>query len=147
MASLPVLPDPFYQNNPSNPSSAFYVPPTGYYQNDAGQLVPNSTPATNYPTTASALASTNNSMPTMVSAQPIGKMQQTAMDVGNAFGGLSDSTNNAIATIFNHSLEDWIFIVLGLMLIAAGIFSFKQTQQLIQTSGQLAGKVAEVAAA
>jgi len=30
----------FYSNDPSNPASAFYVPPTGTYQNDLGQVVP-----------------------------------------------------------------------------------------------------------
>jgi hypothetical protein len=46
----------------------------------------------------------------------------------------------------NFTLEDTIFILLGLLLIAAGIFSFKESQTVVQTLGRAGKKAAEMSA-
>ena len=43
-------------------------------------------------------------------------------------------------------LEDTIFIVVGLILVAAAVFSFKGTQTVVQSVSRTASKAAEVAA-
>lgn len=45
------------------------------------------------------------------------------------------------------SLEDTVFIVLGLILIAAGVFAFKSSQTIIETAGRFGARASEVAAA
>ena len=54
------------------------------------------------------------------------------------------------ANVTNLSIEDYIFIVLGLIVIIAGVFGFDKTQTVIQSAGNtVAGAVkkgAEVAA-
>lgn len=52
------------------------------------------------------------------------------------------TTNVSGVNTSSNFLTRGVFIALGMMLVAAGIFAFKQTQTVIQT----AGKIAEVAA-
>lgn len=47
----------------------------------------------------------------------------------------------AAAWIMSH-LEDFVFILIGLILIAAGVFSFRGTQTVIKTAGKAAAEVA-----
>ena len=45
-----------------------------------------------------------------------------------------------------NNIENLVFIILGFMLIAAGIFSFKQTQTIIREGGKAAAAAAGAAA-
>jgi hypothetical protein len=55
------------------------------------------------------------------------------------------STGGFLKSILNIDLEDLIFIVLGLLLITAGVFSFKQTQTIIREGGRAAATAAAAA--
>ena len=44
------------------------------------------------------------------------------------------------------SLEDYVFIVLGIILIIGGVFAFRSTQNVIEVGGKLAAKAAATAA-
>jgi hypothetical protein len=44
------------------------------------------------------------------------------------------------------SLENWAVIIVGLILIAAGLFSFRQTQSVINLGGRIAKRGTELAA-
>lgn len=48
--------------------------------------------------------------------------------------------------VFGVALEDVVVIVVGVILIAAGVFSFKQTQTVIETGSRIGRKIAEVSA-
>jgi hypothetical protein len=67
--------------------------------------------------------------------------------------GATSSISSKVASFFSGgsgftlpSLEDSIFILLGLLLIAAGVFAFKTSQTIIQTAGKLSTHVAEATA-
>lgn len=49
-------------------------------------------------------------------------------------------------TIFGISLEDVAVIIVGVILIAAGVFSFRSTQTVIETGTNIGKRIAEVAA-
>jgi hypothetical protein len=102
-----------------------YLPPPGYYQNDAGDVVPKTTPNSSTPASTSILSGIAN-----------GAISSYVKGATNKFSGLK--------WIANSTIEDWVFIVLGLLLIAAGIFAFKQTQTIIQTASKAGSKIAEV---
>lgn len=61
----------------------------------------------------------------------------------NPFSGIS----NVYHTLTAHSLEDYVLIIIGLLLVAAALFSFKQTQIVVDKVSRAAGKIGEVAAA
>lgn len=85
-------------------------------------------PTTGYNTPASAAASTAPAA--------------TASAISQGTGVLTSIWN-----ILTGNIENGIFVVLGLLLIAAGIFAFKSTQTLALNAGKLGAKAAEVAAA
>lgn len=87
-----------------------------------------SIPTTGYDTPSSAAASSTNA---------------AASNVVTATTGVLTSIWN----IVTGNIENGIFVVLGLLLIAAGIFAFKPTQTLAVNAGKLGAKAAEVAAA
>jgi hypothetical protein len=62
--------------------------------------------------------------------------------VATSPGGYSNSVTQWISA----HVEDFVFIILGILLIGAGVFSFKGTQTVVENAGKVAGKVAEVAA-
>jgi hypothetical protein len=80
---------------------------------------------------------------------------QAASELSNASGsdilGAAGSIASYEPTIFGHrigfSIEDSIFIILGLLLITAGIFSFRTSQTIITTAGRGVARVASTAAA
>ena len=113
----------------SNPGSPYYVPPAGMYQNNAGQVVPNSVPNITFPTS-----------PTLAT---VGTSPVTAASVIAA----STPSTSIWTSLKNFSLEDGVFIILGLILIIAGIFSFKATQDAVKSGVSAGSKIAEVAAA
>ncbi len=122
---------PFASIPASDPASPFYVPPVGTYQSNSGALVPMSTPSSTFK---------SPSLPTLPTIQAVGGAAvNTATNAAvQAASGLS-----FLSRLSNFSVEDAVFIVLGLLLITAGVFAFKSTESLIQTGG----KIAEVVAA
>jgi hypothetical protein len=96
---------------------------------------------------------TNNGLPSLAQLQA----QQNNPTSGLAAG--ANSTYSAPTNILQKgaqlfglsgtsgiSLEDIVFVLLGLLLIAAGVFAFKSSQTIIQTAGKYASKASEVAA-
>lgn len=83
---------------------------------------------------------TSPAVPTVGSVVPLTSAPPTAAQ--NATGVLS-----SIWGIITGNVENGIFVILGLLLIAAGIFSFKSTQTVVSTVGKVGAKAAEVAAA
>ena len=108
----------------TNTASPYYLPPKGYYQNDAGAIIPNS--AVNTPGASSSAAS---STPWYTSALNAIKGYETAKG----------------ATV-NRGLEDYVFIVLGLIVIIAGVFGLEGTRSIIVNTGKAAAKAGELAA-
>lgn len=62
--------------------------------------------------------------------------------VATSPGGYSNSITQWIGA----HVEDFVFIIIGILLIGAGVFAFKGTQTVVENAGKVAGKVAEVAA-
>jgi len=62
--------------------------------------------------------------------------------VATSPGGYSNSVTQWIGA----HVEDFVFIIIGILLIGAGVFAFKGTQTVVENAGRVAGKVAEVAA-
>ena len=60
----------------------------------------------------------------------------------NPFSGAS----KVWSAITAHSLEDYVLIIVGIVLIAAGLFSFKQTQIVVDKVSGVAKKAAEIGA-
>jgi uncharacterized membrane protein len=132
--------DPFYSQDASNPASYLYVPPVGTYQNDAGQIVSKSTPNTTLPATAPTSLATEQSTLSKIGTALSSSLNPLA-GVGNLLMG-----NGANSTFHLPSLEDVVVIIVGFVLIAAGVFAFKSTQTIIQTGGRIARGAAGLAA-
>ena len=122
---------PFALLPASNPASPFYVPPTGTYQNNAGAIVPMNTPSSTFKT------------PTLPALPTIQAVGGAAVNAATNAVVQSSSSPSLFSGLTGFNMEDIVFIILGFLLIAAGIFAFKGTQQLIASGG----KIAEVAAA
>jgi fucose permease len=58
--------------------------------------------------------------------------------------GAAKSATGVLASLKARSLEDYVTIIVGLLLVGAGLFAFKQTQTLITTIGKTARNAAEV---
>lgn len=75
------------------------------------------------------------------------------LSIGSAVGAAVDAATAAAtvghdpATETVPSLTKYVIILLGLLLIAAGIFSFDKTKELIVAGGKAAAKTAGTAAA
>jgi hypothetical protein len=94
-------------------------------QNDAGQVVP------------IGASSTSSTPVTPTSSTPsLGAVAKAALTAVNPFSGAFGLPD----------LEDTIFVVLGLLLIAAGLFAFKGTQTIIQRGASVASKVGKASA-
>lgn len=121
----------FYNNDPTDPNSAFYVPPSGTYQANSGAVVPTSTPSTlgTTPTASTTNTDTSTAIPT------------TSTSI---LGGVM-SAMNPLSGFKLPSLENVIFLIVGIILIAAGLFAFKQTQNVIETGGRIAKNAALLA--
>jgi hypothetical protein len=118
----PISTAEFDNNDPTDPASAFFVPPSGTIQNNAGAIVPANTPT----------------------AAPV------TTPIPAAVSSAASSGKNAILSIWGiitGNVENGIFVLLGLLLIAAGVFAFKSTQTIAVSAGKLGAKAAEVAAA
>ena len=131
----------------SDPNSPFFVPPVGTYQNNTGAIVPRSTPSQIFSTPSTQ--STTNFTPEQTSA-----MNEDASTVAGQ--GISPSTvqsmatNGVLSTLAKLTVENIVFIIVGIIMIAVGLLAFKQTQTVIDLGGKAvkaAGKIGEVAAA
>jgi len=120
----------------TDPRSPLYIPPNGFYQNNGGQLVPNS--------------QANDG------SQPIGQLVSTpaAHQIGSSAynpPGYNSPTNPISGWVTQ--IESWlvshaenvVVVIVGLILIAAGLFAFKSTQTAITTVGRAAKRGAEIA--
>jgi hypothetical protein len=85
---------------------------------------------------------------------PIPDTYQAAAAAASAASSVSGAINSAASKmtkaasrlIFGFDLEDLVFILLGLMLIGAALYSFKPTQQIVQTVTRAARDAAVAAA-
>lgn len=106
-----------------NTASPFYLPPPGYIQADNGQIVPqgtlNQSSLPPLPGMTGAISSANS-----------GGVIGTAQKAFNSVKGFL-TPSNVSKTLFGIDLEDGVFIVLGLLLIAAGIFAFDKTRDIV----------------
>lgn len=87
----------------------------------------------------SGSATGTSSPTTAASSTPSGGYGQMAQQ---AIGAVT----KAILPWSGIDLEDTIFIVVGLILVAAAVFSFKETQTAVKTVIRTTGRAAEVAA-
>lgn len=113
-----------------------YAPGQNYGSSLASELhVPSNTPLSQIPSGLPGTPSnTNSPSPTGIIAS-INK----GIDYLNARADAKDASKT-------NWLEDITIIVVGIILIAAGVFSFKQSQTVIQTGTKAVKKIAEVAA-
>ena len=111
----------------SDTANPYYLPPTGYYQNDAGALVPKNTPAAG---SQAAPSASNSSSPSWWQSLKNYETSTGAAKNAGMFGILGA----------DRSLEDYVFIVLGLIVIIAGVFGFDKTQSVIVSAGTTAAK-------
>ena len=81
-----------------------------------------------------------------------GQTIPTAAASSSSSGGVGQMAQKALGAITKAilpwsgiDLEDTIFIVVGLILVAAAVFSFKGTQTVVQTVSRTASKAAEIA--
>lgn len=75
--------------------------------------------------------------------------------IGGAFDTAVAAINNAPATAaklnpvaaVSSSITNYVIIILGLLLVAAGIFSFDKTREIVVNTAKAAGKAGVTAAA
>ena len=139
MSLLPIPPLGTINGVPSDDTeSPLYLPPSGYYQADDGSIVPMNTPS------STAAKTTTPSSGSGGLFDPSAALQKA-----KAFLGLANSASG-LATGGKYTLEDTLFLVIGLILIVAGIFGFEKTATVIQTVGSTTAKAvrkgAEIAA-
>lgn len=77
---------------------------------------------------------------------PSAAQAPTAPGAATATGSSTGLLSSLWATITGN-VENGIFVILGLLLIAAGIFAFKTSQTIVQVAGKAASKGAEIGAA
>lgn len=134
----------------SNPASPFFVPPAGTYQNNAGQIVPNSTASSTFSTPSTSQASSpsttsnyfQNVLSYLVGGTPNGLSTNDSVGVSTPSIQVVGSNKTSSTT-----LQNIIFIVIGLILIVAGLFTFKTTQQVVDVAVKTSKRAAEIAAA
>lgn len=80
--------------------------------------------------------------PTLPNVIPTSSTPTTALTSTSSPAGILTSLWSTITG----NIENGVFVILGLLLIAAGIFSFKTSQTIVQTVGNVAKKGAEGAA-
>lgn len=127
--------DPFTIGNTviQDTSSPLYIPPTGTYQNDAGQIVPK----------------TLTNTPAYISGENPTAPNSSVFSIGSTTGdtGLLSVSQKTLKSIWDGTtLEDIIFIVVGIILIIAGVFGFDSTRSVITQSGKIAAKTTELTA-
>lgn len=100
----------------------------------------------------STLPSSLMSLPSLDDLSSIGdSLSSAASTAASAAGSAASAAGSAVSTgvqkaLFGGlTLSQIVIIVLGLLLIAAGIFSFDKTRELVVSAGKAAGKAAAVA--
>jgi hypothetical protein len=136
LASLPSLPGisqstgtDYSGLDEAGVDGALNAPLTSAETNQAMGYNYSAIPAT--PSLTPAIPSTGTSTPVATAA--------TASAKGSVF--------STVLGLIESNVENVIFVLLGLMLIGAGIFSFKGTQSVVSTAAKYGSKAAEVAAA
>jgi hypothetical protein len=84
---------------------------------------------------------------TSTTAKTSGSSTSTSPGSGSALATLAKWAAGIVTGSKGLDLEDMVFIVLGLMLVGAAVFSFKETQTVVQNVTKGASKAAELAAA
>lgn len=88
-------------------------------------------------------------LPTLT--DPTGNLSPSSVVSPSAITASTNPGTNQSSSSSSFSLEEnvgrLVFAILGLILIAAGVFSFKTSQLVVQTGGRIGRRVAEVAAA
>lgn len=115
-----------------------YAPNQNYGKSLGSILgVPSSTPLSSIPS-----GTTSNAPQTGI----LGALNK-GMNALDSFTGApnADNPQGAQKSAFGVSLHDIVVIVVGIILIAAGVFSFKQTQTVIETGTRVGRRIAEVA--
>lgn len=92
------------------------------------------------PTNPASIFNTAPSSPTVVPTTPTASASPSA--ASSATGVLTSIWN-----VITGNIENGIFVILGLLLIAAGIFAFKTTQTVVQVAGKAATRATELGAA
>jgi hypothetical protein len=140
LASLPSLPGisqstgtDYSGLDEAGVDAALNAPLTSAETNQAMGYNYSAIPAT--PSLTPAIPSTGTSTPV---ATPVATTA-TATAKGSVF--------STVLGLIESNVENVIFVLLGLMLIGAGIFSFKGTQSVVSTAAKYGSKAAEVAAA
>jgi hypothetical protein len=95
-----------------------------------------------YSGSATAWANALGIDPSTPLGQVLGAVNGTVNGVTSTVSGATGGSSKGIT---GHSLEDFVTIVVGLILIAAGVFSFKSAQTVVNTSIKVAKRGAEVA--
>lgn len=143
------LTDQFATLPASNPASPFYQPPPGYYQDNNGNLVSNGTPSHTF-ATPSGVSTSTASTGLGSDGSLLGGIQdarKSLLPLVTSVAGVGVSVDNYLSKkIFGIGLEDFIFIAIGIILISAGLFSFKQAQTVINTGARAVKGAASIAA-
>ena len=119
-----------------NPASDYNDPQLDSLIDSSGEVI-QTTPSDESNLTIPSVA-TAGTTPTS-SSTPTATTTATAIDAGT---GILASLWN----IITGNIENGIFVVLGLLLIAAGIFAFKSTQTIVKVAGKAGTTAAELAA-
>lgn len=110
----------------------------GYVANPPGfPSAPSSTTGT-----ATATGTSTTGGATTPFAQALGSLTSLGSSIKDTVSSSVPSTGGADAG--SSSLQNLVFIGLGLLLIAAGVFSFRQTQTILQSGSKIAAKGAEL---
>ncbi len=83
-------------------------------------------------------------LPPLPSLPGFSDLTDTATKAGAAAASAVDAVQN-VGNFLDTKTSSIVMIVLGLLLIAAGIFSFDKTRELIVKGGKAAGAVAAAA--
>ena len=100
-------------------------------------------------TTQSPLTDEYLSTPTIGQTAPNAASAATAASSPAATSSAASSTGvlTSIWNVITGNIENGIFVILGLLLIAAGIFTFKTTETVVKVAGKAATKATEIGAA
>lgn len=83
-----------------------------------------------------------NPLDSLTSLSSLSSLSNSASTAASAASTAASAASSAASFFGSRTLADWILILLGLLLIAAGIFSFDKVRETIIE----AGKTAAVAA-
>jgi hypothetical protein len=125
-----------------------YAPNQNYGNTLASILgIPSSTTLANIPSGVSGTSSTG------VSASDVADAVGNNFGIGNvgtavsSISGAQTSFLSQAESYLNNKAHDVVVVVVGIILIAAGVFAFKQTQTVIDTATRVGRRIGEVAGA